>query len=57
MAKLILLTASSLSLHRLLLSCIPVEDSQLKTPVLKTSLVCSTGAGGSTAVLSRSRAA
>lgn len=51
----LLLTASSLNLRCLLISCIPVEKSRLKTQVVKTSLVFSTNAGGSVAVLSRSR--
>lgn len=50
----LLLTASSLNLCCLLISCIPVEKSRLKTQVVKTSLVFSTNAGGSMAVLSQS---
>lgn len=50
----LLLTASSLNLHCLLISCIPVEKSRLKTQVVKTPLVFSTNAGGSMAALSRS---
>lgn len=45
---------SSLNLRCLLISCIPVEKSWLKTQVVKTSLVFSTNAGGSMAVLSQS---
>lgn len=50
----LLLTASPLNLHCLLISCIPVEKSRLKTQVVKTPLVFSTNAGGSMAALSRS---